>query len=111
MFLKQSILNAKIGSVLVANTQGFSKDWNSIFGGAVNDTLSFLTVEPQSNQSINLNFKVAKTSVDQKAEQKMFQLVNSERTSRGIVALSLSESLANVARMHCEDMFKKAQAF
>jgi uncharacterized protein YkwD len=105
MFLKQSILNAKIGSILVANTQGFSKDWNGIFGGAVNDTLSFLTVEPQSNQSINLNFKVAKTSVDVQAEQQMFKLVNSERTSRGLSALSFSDGLSDVGEAHCKDMF------
>jgi uncharacterized protein YkwD len=106
MFLKQSILNGKIGSVVVANTQGFSKDWNSIFGGAVNDTLSFLTIEPQSNQTINLNFKIKNGSIDENSEQKMFQLVNNERTSRGILALSFSESLAIVGRAHCSDMFE-----
>lgn len=106
MFLKQSILNAKIGSAVVANTQGFNKDWNSIFGGAVNDTLSFLTVEPQSNQRINLNFKVNNGSVDANAEQQMFQDVNSERTSRGLAALSFSNALGVVGRAHCVDMFK-----
>ena len=106
MFLKQSILNAKVGSILVANTQGFSKDWNGIFGGAVNDTLSFLTIEPKSNQNINLNFKVAKGSVDEKAEQQMFKLVNSERVSRGLTSLSFSDGLSAVGEAHCKDMFE-----
>lgn len=105
MFLKQSILNAKIGSALVANTQGFSKDWNSIFGGAVNDTLSFLTVEPQSNTSINLNFKVKNANIDANAEGQMFKSVNAERTTRDIPALSWSEGLTNVGILHCKDMF------
>jgi uncharacterized protein YkwD len=105
MFLKQSILNAKIGSALVANTQGFSKDWNSIFGGAVNDTLSFLTIEPQSNETIKLNFKVANGSNDQNAAQQMFKLVNNERTSRGILALSWSDGLSGIGEAHCKDMF------
>jgi len=107
LFLKQSILNAKIGTVLVANTQGFSKDWNKIFGGAVNDTLSFLTIEPQSNESVKLNFKVKNAAVDIQAEQQMFKLVNNERTSRGIVALSFSDALASVGTAHCEDMFAR----
>jgi uncharacterized protein YkwD len=106
LFLKQSILNARIGSVLVANTQGFSKDWNNIFGGAVNDTLSFLTIEPQSNETINLNFKTTAVSVDTNSEQQMFNMVNSERTSREITALSFSDALTDVGRAHCKDMFK-----
>src|ERR1035437_2924614 len=105
MFLMQSILNAKIGSALVANTQGFRKDWNSIFGGAVNDTLSFLTIEPQSNESIKLNFKVANGSIDQNAQLQMFKLVNNERTSRGLLALSWSNGLSGIGEAHCKDMF------
>jgi uncharacterized protein YkwD len=106
LFLKQSILNARIGSALVANTQGFNKDWNSIFGGAVNDTLSFLTVEPQSNETINLNFKTNTISVDKSAEQQMFEMVNNERTSRRIAALSFSDALTTVGTAHCDDMFE-----
>jgi len=105
MFLRQSILNARIGNVLVANTQGFAKDWNDIFGGAVNDTLSFLTVEPQSNEIVNLNFKTKQTSIDKISEQVMFQLVNNERTARGIPALSFSQALTDVGIAHCQDMF------
>jgi uncharacterized protein YkwD len=106
LFLRQSVLNAKVGSVLVSYTQGFSKDWSNIFGGAVNDTLSFLTIEPQSNEIVNLNFKVKNGSIDQKAEQQMFQMVNQQRTSRGIVALSFSDALTAVGAAHCQDMFK-----
>lgn len=105
VFLKHSVSNSKIGNVLVANTQSFSKNWNSIFGGAVNDALSFLTVEPQSNQTVDLHFKVSSVTVDRVAEQQMLVLVNKERTSRELDALSFSEELANVGRSHCKDMF------
>jgi uncharacterized protein YkwD len=107
IFLKHSVNNSKIGNVLVANTQSFSKNWNNIFGGAVNDALSFLTVEPQSNQTVDLHFKVSSTTVDNQAEQQMFKLVNNERTSRGIDALSFDESLAQVGRSHCKNMFNR----
>jgi uncharacterized protein YkwD len=107
VFLKHSVNNSRIGNVLVSNTQSFSKNWNSIFGGAVNDALSFLTVEPQSNQTVDLHFKVSNTSVDRSAEQQMFALVNTERTSRGFDALIFSEDLANVGRQHCRDMFNR----
>lgn len=107
VFLKHSVSNSKIGNLLVANTQGFAKDWNNIFGGAVNDTLSFLTVEPKSDESVNLNFKTKNISVDKPAEQKMLQSLNYERTSRGLAAVIFSENLAKVARDHCSDMFKR----
>jgi len=107
LFLKHSVLDSKIGSVLVANTQGFAKNWNSIFGGAVNDTLSFLTIEPKSNELVSLNFKTDKLTVDRKAEQEMFQAVNRERTSRNLSALSFSDNLTKVGEKHCIDMFKR----
>jgi len=107
LFLKHSVSNSQIGSVLVANTQGFAKDWQMVFGGAVNDTLSFLTVEPQSNELVSLNFKTDKIAVDNAAEQIMFASVNRERTSRNISALAFSDSLAKVARAHCSDMFMR----
>lgn len=105
VFLKRSVSESKIGNVLVANTQGFGRDINNVFGGAVNDSLSFLTVEPKSDTSVELNFKTSKINVDYQAEQKMFSMVNSERISRGIHALKFSEDLAKVGRAHCKDMF------
>ena len=107
VFLKHSVTNSKIGSVLVASTQGFAKNWNDVFGGAVNDTLSFLTVEPKTNQKVDLHFTVKNATVDKNAEQQMFQLVNKERTVRGIDPLSFSEGLASVGRNHCKDMFAR----
>lgn len=107
VFLKHSVTGSKIGSVLIANTQSFSKNLNKVFGGAVNDTLSFLTVEPKTNERVNLNFTTNILSVDKAAEQSMFTLVNNERTTRGLKALIFSESLAQVGRDHCKDMFKR----
>jgi len=105
VFLKHSISNSKIGNALVSNTQGFAKSWSNVFGGAINDTLSFLTVEPKSNESINLNFKAKNISIDYQSEQKMFKMVNDERAGYGLTQLSFSEELAKVARAHCQDMF------
>lgn len=107
VFLKHSISNARIGNTLVANTQGFAKNWSDIFGGAVNDTLSFLTIEPKSNESLSLNFKTSNIKVDRKAEQEMLNAVNKERVLVGLSPVVFSESLAQVGRDHCNDMFKR----
>ncbi|MBI3984915.1 MAG: CvpA family protein [Candidatus Levybacteria bacterium] len=107
VFLKHSVTDSRLGSVLVSNTQVFAKNLNAVFGGAVNDTLSFLTVEPQTDKSIDLKFKTKNVSVDKTSEQLMFKMVNEERQSRGLKALVFSESLAVVGRNHCKDMFIK----
>lgn len=107
VFLKHSVSESRIGNLLVANTQGFSKDINNVFGKAVNDSLSFLTIEPESDQSLKLNFKTKNVTVDKQAEQKMFSLVNIERKERGLSTLEFSDDLAVVARTHCRDMFAR----
>ncbi len=105
VFLKTSVSSSKIGNYLVSNTQGFAKSWSDIFGGAVNDTLSFLTVEPKSSESVNLNFNVKNVTVDKIAEQEMLAFINKERAVVNLPPVTFSEDLANVGRSHCKDMF------
>ncbi len=107
VFLKNSVSNSKIGNVLVSNTQGFAKQWGDVFGGAVNDTLSFLTVEPKGNEKIDLQFSTTQVSVNYADEQKMFNMVNTERKNVGLSELTFSENLAKVGRAHCTDMFAR----
>ena len=107
VFLKHSVMDSKLGSLLVANTQSYAKSLNQVFGGAVNDTLSFLTVEPKSNQSVNLNFKTKNLSIDKAAQQQMFALLNNERISRGLRSLLFSQNLTMVGQAHCKDMFER----
>jgi uncharacterized protein YkwD len=107
VFLKHSVSKSKIGNPIVTNTQGFAKDWNNIFGGAVNDTLSFLTIEPRSEESVDLNFQTSNVTVDKNAEQEMLTSVNKERGKVGLSPVVFSESLAQVGRNHCKDMFKR----
>lgn len=106
-FLKTSVSQSQFGNSLTANTLGVEKVLNAVFGGAVSDALTFLTIEPKSKESINLNFKTSNFSIDSKAEGEMLSLVNSERTSRGLKAVVGSEPLTSVARNHCMDMFKR----
>ncbi|HSX40533.1 MAG TPA: CvpA family protein [Candidatus Saccharimonadales bacterium] len=106
-FIKHGVGSAKLGTILVANSQGLEKNLNNVFGEAVNETMNFLTVEPQSNESVKLHFTVSNATVDTSAEQEMFVMVNHERTSRGLPALIFNNRLRDVARAHSDDMFKR----
>ncbi|MCL4354963.1 CvpA family protein [Patescibacteria group bacterium] len=106
-FLKKSVTDSRLGSKTVINTQGFAQQINSVFGGAVSEGLAFFTVEPKSNESVNLNFKTNDFSVDKIAETKMLNMVNEERAKKGLGRLVFSDSLTQVGREHCEDMFRR----
>ncbi len=105
--IKQAVNNSYIGSRLVENTAQFENELNAIFGGALNETLNFLTVEQASNEMVQLHFKVTNGTVDKKAEQQMFQMVNSERIKQGLEPLTMNKKLRELARAHSEDMFAR----
>ncbi|MBU2632795.1 CvpA family protein [Patescibacteria group bacterium] len=105
-FLKKATTESLIGSEMVAKTQGFSKDINGIFGGAVNDALSFITIQPKSEETVSLNFKI-EGKINKEAEQKMFTVVNNEREKRKLNKLLLDDSLVDVGRKHCKDVLKR----
>lgn len=106
-FLKNSISSSKIGSILVQKTQGFENDIQKVFGGALNETLNFLTVEPQDNAIVKLQFQTNNLTTDEVSERKMITMVNQERVSRGLSSLDLDTNLRDVGRNHCIDMFQR----
>lgn len=106
-YLKKAVSKSIIGNKLILNTQGIDKDINNVFGGAVNEGLSFFTIEPKSNDSVNLNFTTDKTTIDTDAEKEMFLMVNSERQKEEVGQLELDNNLTKVARKHCQDMFER----
>lgn len=105
--IKNAVNDSSIGSRLVANTSLFEKQLDNLFGGALNETLNFLTVEPESDKTVMLHFKVADGSIDEQAEQEMFRLVNTERAKAGLDLLAFDTSLREVAREHSDDMFSR----
>jgi uncharacterized protein YkwD len=105
--IKSLVTNSQIGSLLVANTSMFEKQLNSIFGGALNETLNFMTVKPEGKELVNLKFTVKDGNVDAQAEQEMFRRVNTERAKAGLQFLEFDNSLRDVARAHSDDMFRR----
>lgn len=105
--VKQTIGSSTIGNALVSKTQNFEHDLTSFFGGTQNDLLTFFTVEPQANGSLNLDFTDAQGTVDTSSEQQMLQMVNVERTKRNLPSLVMNDQLQKVAREHSQDMLTR----
>lgn len=106
-FLKSSVFSSRLGGPLVSNIQGFDKEINNVFGGAVNDALTFLTVEPKSEELLKLNFSTTNISVDRESEIEMLYLLNKERVSAGLSSVEGDPTLVEIARKHCSDMFER----
>lgn len=105
--LKEDVLNAKIGGWLVKRASFVENKLASVFGGAVSDTLNFLTVQPNTDETIDLGFHPENLTIDEDSERKMLELLNNERLSRGLRPLEVDAQIREVARAHSRDMFER----
>lgn len=78
-----------------------------IFGRAARQTLNRLTIKPESNELVELPFKVAETKPRPELEAQMLELVNRERAAQGLAPLAADPELTEVARRHSADMFAR----
>lgn len=103
--IKYNVLNSRLGSALVRQTRGLEKSLSQVFGGAIQETLNFLTVKTGSRETVDLRFKTSELAVDAASEQTMLRLVNQARFGHGLGPLTMDVKLQQVARAHSRDMF------
>ena len=94
--IKTDISNSKIGGFILSKTSGLEKNFPQ---------LTYIPVEPGSHESIPVESKTQSLTIDSASETKMFALVNQERTSRGIGALTWDTKLVVVARNYATLMW------
>ena len=106
--IKQDILNSTTGPAFVNIGQQFELQIKGVFSEAISESVNFLTVKPRSDEVVQLDFKVKNTelSVDAVSEEKMIELVNSERVKRGIHPLQKDEQLMQLGRAYAKEMFE-----
>lgn len=118
--LRDEILDAPVSGTLVRTTLALQRPFEGIFGPAAREALGFITIAPPDipgtgsgpglrpgGESVDLKFRVDDATPAPDEEQAMLDLVNQERTSRGLVALTMDEPLREVARAHAADMFAR----
>lgn len=94
-----------IANKLALNVGWLDNKLSPIFGDAIKKSLTRTTVEPESDEMVKLNFKVADAKARPDLEMKMLDLLNGERTKRGLRPLQWDPALLPVARAHSQDMF------
>lgn len=106
--IKIDITSSKIGGIILEKTTFIEKAVNEVFGGVINDSLTYLTVKPESKESVALEIKKLELQVDEKAETLMFAKVNEERKKLAITELVWEPNLVPVGRAHATDMWKRS---
>jgi len=106
---KNSVTQAFVAKQLLASSGNLSSKIASGIGGDLSDSLSFFTItsDPESEKRIDLGFTTTNVSVDAKDEAAMLVLLNHERTTRGLSALTLNLKTRAVARNYSADMFAR----
>lgn len=105
--IKKDITNSKIGNFLITKTSGVERSINKIFGGIIDDSLTYFTVKQGSRESVKLESEVGQLTVDTVSETQMLAMVNNERTKRGLPALVWNPNIVPVARAHAKDMWER----
>lgn len=102
--IKSQIRNSLSGKFLFTKTLSLEVATHGIFGGAISDSLNFLTIKPDTDSTITLHFKTNNGTIDTVSEKRMLKLINREREKLGIKSLSENSRLTDAARKHAQDM-------
>jgi len=98
---------SRLVNSLAVNVGWIDEKLSPIFDDAIRQSLSRKSVDPSSDETVNLNFKVNNATPRPDLEARMLALVNEERTRRGLKALLPDPELTPVARAHSGDMFSR----
>jgi uncharacterized protein YkwD len=92
---------------LAESTSKIETALSPIFDEAIARSINLLTVRPESNERVDLPFKVANPQPKPNLEAQMLALVNNERAKVGLGTLAPDSELTEVARHHSADMFAR----
>jgi uncharacterized protein YkwD len=106
--LSQRVRESPLANNLAVYADKIENALAPVFDPAIRQTFNRVTtIEPGSNQLVKLPFKVEHTQPLPNLEEQMLEMVNQERTSRGLKPLKGDPELTEVARQHSADMFSR----
>lgn len=102
-----SMQQSRLANRLAVNAGWIDEKLSPIFHDAVSRSLTGVVNEPETDETVPLNFTITNAKPRADLEAEMLQLVNAERTKRGLAALAADTALVPVARAHAQDMFAR----
>jgi len=104
--VKADIVKSRLGGVILAKTVVIEKTVNEVFGGVIQDSLTYLTVKPGSDEKVKLDSPITNLKKDEISAKEMFILVNRERNKSGIPELKWNEKIAEVSYDYANYMWE-----
>jgi uncharacterized protein YkwD len=109
--IRNNITNETRNSVL-ANHFAVQGEWANeklapVFDDAVRQTINSLTVNPESEETVDLPFKYNKAVARPSLEIAMLDMINKERIKAGVKPLKMDPALVPLARTQSNDMFRR----
>lgn len=105
--VKADVADSRVGGYLVSKTTGLEVTVNDVFGEVIEDSLTYLTVQPESRESLEITVGKKQLVDDGVSEVEMYDLINKERVGRDTNKLEWDKSLVLVAREHAKDMWNR----
>ncbi|GAB3531281.1 hypothetical protein GCM10027443_13230 [Pontibacter brevis] len=105
--IEDRVQNSKIADKFAAHTERIEMALAPVFEDAAQRTLNKLTVQPGSDEFIQLPYRVEKATPRPDLEAQMLELINEERLENGLKPLVADTALREVARQHSGDMFRR----
>jgi uncharacterized protein YkwD len=105
--LTEKVRNSQLGVQLAIQSEWANRKLAPVFDEAIRQTINSLTVQPNSDEKINLTFKINNAIPKPNYEAAMLQMINEERQKHGLKLLQADPELLPVARAHSQDMFAK----
>ena len=98
---------SRLASKLTEPIPAIEEKLSPIFDEAVRRTIGRITVEPESNETVKLPFTVTDPKPRPDLEARMLELLNQERSKKGLHPLAADPEMTVVARKHSVDMFAR----
>ena len=99
--------NSKVVDELTAPASWLENKVSPVLDSVINRTTTALTVEPGSNDYVQLPYTTTHITVRADLETQMLQLVNEERAKKRLAPLQADTALTSVGREHLKDMFAR----
>ena len=106
--LHASARESDLANRLAVYAQRLEAQLHPVFAEAVAETLNLLTIQPDSDETVALPYKVPNAQPRPELEARMLDLVNQERVANGLRPLVADPELTVVARKHSQDMFARS---
>lgn len=105
--IREGMRESQLAGELVERTAGYDRWARRLLEEPVNQTLSLLTVRPETGEQLDLRFRLDAPQADSAAEERMLELLNRERGQAGLGPLVRDSSIDAVARAHSVDMLRR----